>query len=75
MVVREKRMLETECAGVIRSVRVFEAGESVVIVFQVDEDGKGVVAVKRDAVLEVLPFVVINLDSELLGTLVMLTLR
>jgi len=66
-------MLETECAGVIRGILVFEASEWVVVVFRMNEDGEGIVAVKGDAILEVLPFVVVNLDRELLGTLVMLT--
>ena len=59
-----------ERVRIVGRIRAFEAGGRVLVVFRVDEDGEGLIAVEGDAVLEVLPLVIVNLDGELPGALV-----
>ncbi len=46
-----------------------------VVVFWVVEDGEGFFAVDGEAGFELLPFAIVNLDGELLGTTVVETVR
>ena len=59
-------MSQAERIGVSRSIRAFEAGFPVVIVFGMDEDGERTLAENLDAMLHLPPFVIIHLDGELL---------
>jgi hypothetical protein len=45
---------QTERIRIVGRIRAFEAGGRVLVVFRVDEDGEGLIAVEGDAVLEVL---------------------